>query len=71
MAEINEVCHVYQKIYFMDTGLACYLAGWYTAEQLQFEAMSGSMFETFVVTEIIIITRVTMISFSVTTGIRI
>jgi hypothetical protein len=53
--------------------LACYLAGWYTAEQLQFGAMSGSMFETFVVTEIIksIITRVTMISFSVTTGIRI
>jgi predicted AAA+ superfamily ATPase len=41
------------KIYFMDTGLASYLTGWYTAEQLQFGAMSGAMFETFVVAEII------------------
>ncbi len=41
------------KIYFMDTGLASYLTGWYTSEQLQFGAMSGSMFETFVVAEIL------------------
>ena len=41
------------KIYFMDTGLASYLAGWYTSEQLQFGAMSGAIFETFVVSEVI------------------
>lgn len=41
------------KIYFMDTGLASYLTGWYTSEQLQFGAMSGNMFETFVVSEIL------------------
>ncbi|MBS3947357.1 MAG: ATP-binding protein [Dethiobacter sp.] len=41
------------KIYFMDTGLASYLAGWYTHEQLQFGAMSGAIFETFVVSEVI------------------
>lgn len=41
------------KIYFMDTGLVSYLTGWYTAEQLQFGAMSGSILETFVVSEII------------------
>jgi len=41
------------KLYFMDTGLASYLAGWYSAEQLQLGAMSGAIFETFVVSEII------------------
>ena len=41
------------KIYFMDTGLVNYLTGWYNAEQLQFGAMSGSIFETFVISEII------------------
>ncbi len=41
------------KVYFMDTGLASYLTGWYTAEQLQFGAMSGRIFETFVVSEIL------------------
>ena len=41
------------KIYFLDTGLCAYLTGWYTAEQLQFGAMSGSIFETFVISEII------------------
>lgn len=41
------------KLYFMDTGLVSFLTGWYTAEQLQFGAMSGSIFETFIVSEII------------------
>ena len=41
------------KIYFMDTGLVSYLTGWFTSEQLQFGAMSGSIFETFVVSEIL------------------
>jgi predicted AAA+ superfamily ATPase len=41
------------KIYFSDTGLVNYLTGWYSSEQLQFGAMSGAIFETFVVSEII------------------
>ena len=41
------------KLYFMDTGLLCYLVGWKTPETAKNGAMSGSIFETFVVSEII------------------
>jgi predicted AAA+ superfamily ATPase len=41
------------KLYFLDTGLCAYLTGWYTAQQLQLGAMSGAIFETFVISEII------------------
>ena len=41
------------KIYFRDTGLACYLTRWLTAEALQRSAVAGNMFETFVVSEIL------------------
>ncbi len=41
------------KIYFMDTGLVCSLVGWSTPTVAQNGAMSGSLFETFVVSEII------------------
>lgn len=41
------------KLYFLDTGLASYLTGWYTAEQLERGAVSGAMFETFVISEIL------------------
>ncbi len=41
------------KIYFRDTGLACYLSRWNNAEALENSAVSGNMFETFVVNEII------------------
>lgn len=41
------------KIYFRDTGLACYLAGWVTAEALKAGALAGNMFETFIVSEIL------------------
>ena len=41
------------KLYFMDTGLMCYLLGWKSAEQAKNGAMSGNIFETFVVSEII------------------
>lgn len=41
------------KIYFMDTGLACYLAGYVSAETLGISAYSGAIFETYVVSEII------------------
>lgn len=41
------------KIYFRDTGLACYLTRWITAETLKCSAVAGNMFETFVVSEIL------------------
>lgn len=41
------------KLYFMDTGLACYLTAWNSAEQLRRGAMAGHMFETFVVSEVL------------------
>ena len=41
------------KLYFMDTGLACYLSLWNDPGVLQNSAMSGAMFETYVVSEII------------------
>jgi len=41
------------KIFFMDTGLMCYLVGWNTPETAKNGAMSGSIFETFVVSEIL------------------
>lgn len=41
------------KLYFMDTGLLCYFVGWKTAETAKNGAMSGSIFETFVVSELI------------------
>lgn len=40
------------KLYFRDTGLVCYLTRWLTAENLAYGAMSGPIFETFVVSEI-------------------
>lgn len=41
------------KIYFMDTGLACYLAGYLDSRTLERSAYSGAIFETYVVSEII------------------
>ena len=41
------------KIYFRDTGLAAYLTRWLTPEALAYGAMSGPMFETFVISEIL------------------
>lgn len=41
------------KIYFRDTGLACYLTRWLTADVLKNSAVAGSMFETFMVSEIL------------------
>ena len=40
------------KIYFYDTGLVCYLVGWDNAKVAQNGAMSGALWETFVVSEI-------------------
>jgi predicted AAA+ superfamily ATPase len=41
------------KLYFLDTGLACWLLGWNTPEQLINGAMWGHMFESFVFGEIL------------------
>lgn len=41
------------KLYFMDTGLACYLTGWNTSQTLENGAMSGAMLETYVISEIV------------------
>ena len=41
------------KIYFRDTGLACYLTRWLIASALKNSAVAGNMFETFVVSEIL------------------
>ncbi len=41
------------KLYFLDTGLACWLLAWNTPEQLSSGAMWGHMFESFVFAEIL------------------
>lgn len=41
------------KIYFMDTGLACYLVGYLDTVTLEKSAYNGAIFETYVITEII------------------
>lgn len=41
------------KLYFRDTGLACYLTRWLTADTLKCSAVAGNMFETFMVSEIL------------------
>lgn len=51
----NNVARIVKKpkIYFMDTGLACYLAGYLDAITLEKSAFNGAIFETYVMTEII------------------
>lgn len=41
------------KLYFMDTGLACYLSLWNNPRALELSAMAGPMFESYVISEII------------------
>ncbi|MCM1267184.1 MAG: ATP-binding protein [Bacteroidales bacterium] len=41
------------KLYFRDTGLACYLTRWLTPETLAYGAMNGALFETFAISEIL------------------
>lgn len=41
------------KLYFMDTGLVCHLLGWTSAKVARDGAMSGALFETFVVSEVL------------------
>ncbi|MBE6479835.1 MAG: DUF4143 domain-containing protein [Olsenella sp.] len=41
------------KIFFMDTGLVCYLTRWTTPDVLRNGAAAGYVFETFVVSEVL------------------
>ena len=41
------------KVYFLDTGLCSYLTNWQTPDTLESGAMSGAMFETYVIDEIL------------------
>ncbi|MCQ2977383.1 MAG: ATP-binding protein [archaeon] len=41
------------KIYFMDTGLACYLTGYVSSETLSKSAYAGQIFETYIISEIV------------------
>jgi len=41
------------KLYFMDTGLACYLSLWNNPRTLELSAMAGAFFETYVISELI------------------
>lgn len=50
--KIQRLTHM-PKIVFMDSGLACYLAGWTSAKELQTSKEAGNFFETYVVSEII------------------
>lgn len=51
-AKIKRLTHI-PKIYFMDTGLCSYLAGWQSAKELQMSSSAGHYLETFVISEII------------------
>ena len=51
-SELKRITHM-PKIVFMDTGLACYLAGWTSAKELQQSSNSGHFLETYITSEII------------------
>lgn len=41
------------KIYFLDTGLLCFLTAWSSRDTIERSAISGNVFETFVIAEIL------------------
>lgn len=51
----NNVARIVKKpkVYFMDTGLACYLSGYMDSITLERSAYNGAIFETYVISEII------------------
>ena len=51
-SELKRLTHI-PKIIFMDTGLACFLAGWESAKELQLSSNAGHYLETFIISEII------------------
>ena len=51
-SELKRLTHT-PKIIFMDTGLACFLAGWESAKELQLSSNAGHYLETFIISEIV------------------
>ena len=51
-SELKRLTHT-PKIIFMDTGIACFLAGWESAKELQLSSNAGHYLETFIVSEIV------------------
>lgn len=51
-SELKRLTHI-PKIIFMNTGLACFLAGWTSREELQNSSNAGHYLENFIVSEII------------------
>ena len=51
-SELKRITHI-PKIIFMDTGLACFLAGWESARDLQLSSNAGHYLETYIISEII------------------
>ena len=51
-SQLKRITHI-PKIIFMDTGLACYLAGWSSARDLQLSSSAGHYLESYIVSEIV------------------
>ena len=51
-SELKRITHT-PKIIFMDTGLACFLAGWDSARELQLSSNAGHFLETYIISDII------------------
>lgn len=51
-SELKRLTHI-PKIYFMDCGLAAYLAGWESSRDLQLSSVSGHYLENFIISEIV------------------
>lgn len=51
-SEIKRLTHL-PKLYFMDTGLAAYLAGWKSARDLQLSSSAGHYLECYIISDIV------------------
>lgn len=51
-SEIKRLTHL-PKLYFMDTGLAAYLAGWQSARDLQLSSSAGHYLECYIISDIV------------------
>lgn len=51
-SQLKKITHI-PKIIFMDTGLACYLAGWSSARDLQLSSSAGHYLESYIISEIV------------------
>ena len=51
-SQLKRITHI-PKIIFMDTGLACYLAGWNSARDLQLSSSAGHYLESYIISEIV------------------